>query len=630
MPLNTLSGRGSRTRGVRRVRRVRRVGQLTRRSAVQVALYAVLITLQCACASAVHAQTVVGQAPDDRDGGSVDASSSGGEAPEDPTAMPADAGDAGGAAVAASPVRGLLASPGLEGVPMKGIYFFPGEGAASNEAFYTAHPSSADDLHWNSDAGTRAAVIERIVATHANTLVMSYWGNDMRRWSPMRVDATSVQGVIDAVQAHQAAPIVIVPALESGYDPDNPTLPHWRFADDFPYAAGAAATPASLAPTLLARLRALCAAFEGRRDAWAQMYDREGRARYVVHVLRVFARSVPVLAGESEHRVVAEAFDQVASEIFETEGIEIGFTLDFTPAEAGAYSFEPERVGAALARSVSVLATQFFMSEVHAGGIQIGAPLAPPVDNNLENLEEMAHAKHRLLDAWAKTGLPLIYDVSPGFDGRFIWESFGTGFWGDNYGYTSDDWRNLQSAAKSSKFAGITFNTWNGYTEGYAAVPTLEHGTTIYDWLTDLYASDPRSCDHVEYEAGRASHRVTGAICDKWRELGGRQGVLGLPLGSEIATARGHAVHFEGGSVFRGEGPTAHEAHEVHGAILREYQRVGYDSSCLGLPVSDEEPLSETGRRSSFEFGVITFAAGQVRARCSDVSLSIRPPVRVE
>lgn len=587
---------------------------------------AVLISFQVACASSVHAQTVVSRAPGDA---GADVEDGGGEAAEGSAGMPADAGaampepDTGGRVAAASPARGLLASPGLDGVPMKGVYFFPGEGSASNEAFYTAHPSSADDLHWNSDVGTRVTVIERMLAAHANTLVMSYWGNDMRRWSPMRLDSTSVRGVIDAVQGK---PIVIVPALESGFDPQNPTLPHWRFADDFPY-AGPTPTPDTLAPSLLARLRALCALFEGRLDAWARMYDREGRPRHVVHVLRVYARSVPELPGTPSDRMVAEAFDQVAREIFETEGIEIGFTLDFTPAELGAYSFEPERVGAALEASLSVLATQFFMSEVHAGGIRIGAPWAPPVDNNLSNLDEMAHAKHRLLDAWARTGLPLIYDVSPGFDGRFVWESFGTGFWGDNYSYTSDDWRNLQSEAKGSKFAGITFNTWNGYTEGYAAVPTLEHGTTIYDWLTDLYASDPRTCDHVEYDDGRASLRVTGAICDKWRELGGRHGMLGLPLGSEAATARGHVLHFEGGSVFRAQGAPAHE---VHGAILHEYQRVGYDSSCLGLPVSDEEPMAESGRRSRFEFGEITFAAGQVRARCSDVRLSVRPPARVE
>ena len=88
------------------------------------------------------------------------------------------------------------------------------------------------------------------------------------------------------------------------------------------------------------------------------------------------------------------------------------------------------------------------------------------------------------ISAWIATGLPVILDVSSGFDGRFVWAAGGgTGFWGDNFEYTDDRWRNGLSQLKGPGIKGITFNTWNGYTEGYAAVPSKEHGTTIFDWL---------------------------------------------------------------------------------------------------------------------------------------------------
>jgi hypothetical protein len=35
---------------------------------------------------------------------------------------------------------------------------------------------------------------------------------------------------------------------------------------------------------------------------------------------------------------------------------------------------------------------------------------------------------------------------------------------------------------------GIVFNTWNGYTEGYAAVPTLENGDADFRWMQELFS----------------------------------------------------------------------------------------------------------------------------------------------
>jgi hypothetical protein len=100
---------------------------------------------------------------------------------------------------------------------VKGVYFFAGE-ARDNVSLYTTHPILADDQRWNSDPSSRGRVFDRMVAAHVNTVVMSYWSN-MPQWSPMALDPTSVCGVLDAAQGR---PLVIVPAVEGGFDRNNP------------------------------------------------------------------------------------------------------------------------------------------------------------------------------------------------------------------------------------------------------------------------------------------------------------------------------------------------------------------------------------------------------------------------
>src|SRR4051794_37320732 len=178
--------------------------------------------------------------------------------------------------------RGLLASPGLDGQPVKGVYFFPGE-ASKNLDLYTTHPLLADDLRWNSDPCSRARVMERIAASHANTVVMSWWGN-MDRWSPMTIDPTSVSAVLDAVKGRQ---LVIMPAIECGFKPDEPELSHWEFAKDFP----SPSPNGPPAPGLIERIGELVKLFRDRdrMERWARLYDREGRPRYAIQLLHVYS-----------------------------------------------------------------------------------------------------------------------------------------------------------------------------------------------------------------------------------------------------------------------------------------------------------------------------------------------------
>jgi hypothetical protein len=498
--------------------------------------------------------------------------------------------------------RTQLASPGLNGQPVKGVYFFPGE-ALGNLDLYTTHPILGDDQHWNSDPSSRGRVMERMVAAHVNTVVMSYWGN-MKQWSPMALDSTSLAGVLDAVQGR---PLVIMPALEGGSDLD-PKAPQWQFSKDFPSPVNGGAK----APGLVQRIGELVELFRGRMSLWARVYDRNGDWRYAVHILHVCS-DVP---GTTD-RQFADAFDDVAAEVQAAYGIPVGFTLDIIGGEH-AYVAVPGRAGPLLEQHPAVLAINGFESEVFSGKV-INGPACPdldwhhchPHDNNRDNLQRLTDWKRDAVHDWVETRVPVILDVSNGFDGRIVWRQNGTGFWGDNMDYTDDRWRNWMSVLKGSGIRGIVFDTWNGYTEGYAAAPSREHGQTVYNWLSDVLEPDPRQCSHMHYAKGVSTFRVFGAICEKWVQLGADQG-FGAPVTGESASARGRVSYFTDGKAIYWSGPTG--AHEIHGLIAKTYWELGGDASCLGLPTSDEE-ANMVGRVSRFEHGQIDWTPGEIGGR---------------
>lgn len=500
--------------------------------------------------------------------------------------------------------RGLLASPKFAGQPVKGVYFFPGE-RGGNAGLYTAHPLDPREGQWNSHPETRAWVMDRMVQAHINTVVMSYWSN-MPQWSPMALDDTSLNGVLDAVRGR---PLVIMPAIEGGHDPAHPQIPQWEFGWDFPR------NPQSgqVAPGLVERIGQLVSLFKGRMDLWAQLYDRTGRPRYAVHLLHVCSHVLEKTPSSKPDELFASAFDTVAEAVYKQFKIRVGFTLDTIGGMR--YSPYPHEAGAALARTDSVLAVQGFASEVFSGLVKNGQPCSDdwpkcqPHDNNKDNLERLADWKRDAVGDWVATGVPVILDVSSGFDGRIVWKSLGTGFWGDNLNYTEDRWRNWLSQLKGSGIRGITFNTWNGYTEGYAAVPTTEHGVTIYNWLRDLMEPSPLDYSHMHYANGKATHRVYGVICEKWIQLGADRR-FGAPTGPERPAKGGRVQYFTENKAIFWSGATG--AHEVHGLILKSYQRIGADKSKLGLPISDEEATGE-GRISRFQHGSITWKPGDAQ-----------------
>jgi hypothetical protein len=496
--------------------------------------------------------------------------------------------------------RGLLANPGFADAPVKAIYFFPGESRPNDESnLYTAHPSFEADKHWLSQCAgfhcnpqdARAGVIDRMVAAYANVVVVSYWGRDMKPASPMDPGDTPIEDVANATAGKR---ILLLPAIESGD-------PGFEFHQDFPFQGG------QLAPGLLARIREIIGQFSGHMDKWAQLYDRDGTPRYAIQIIHTYSDTVPAIPGKSTHQVFAEAFQAVADVIADDpDHIQIGFTLDVIPGERGTYTPAPGQAGRVLESIPAILAIQGFASEVFSDKVEFSRPFEPPIDNNRTNLYAIVDWKAQALHDWVVTGVPVIYDVSSGFDGRVVWRAKGTAFWGDNLNYTEDRWRNALSQFKGNGIKGITFNTWNGYAEGYAVTPTREHGSTIYSWLGDLYEPDPRDCSHMHYVNGARTSRVYGAICVKWIQLGADRG-FGAPASEELPTDHGRVSHFiDGKSIYWG---AKAGAFAIYGIIEKTYREINTDASCLGLPTSDAIS-SQTSAVATFEHGSITWTQG--------------------
>ena len=113
---------------------------------------------------------------------------------------------------------------------------------------------------------------------------------------------------------------------------------------------------------------------------------------------------------------------------------------------------------------------------------------------------------------------------------------------------------------------------------------------------------------------------VRGNIHAKWKALGWETSPLGYPITDELTTPDGvgRYNHFRKGTI---EGsiywtPTT-GAWAVYGAIRAKWAELGWEKSSLGYPVSDEYAVA-VGRESAFQGGYITY-------NTSTGALTVRP-----
>ncbi len=112
------------------------------------------------------------------------------------------------------------------------------------------------------------------------------------------------------------------------------------------------------------------------------------------------------------------------------------------------------------------------------------------------------------------------------------------------------------------------------------------------------------------YRTMTSTFEVHGAIYEKYLQMGGPAGELGLPRTNETAVgdaAGGRFNTFEYGAIFW---TPARGAFEVHGAIWKTWTNLGGTRSSLGYPTSDERDVSVNSRFviSNFQNGAIVYS----------------------
>jgi hypothetical protein len=415
---------------------------------------------------------------------------------------------------------GTLANAGFEGQPMKSMLFFAGQWrGVPGEAFYAGPDPAAPplapatnawcnysilpidgwmNLGWSDNIGgeKRGHAVDLMLAAGVNVVNMSYWGppnvDRWAFWAPMHTAPGANEELFEQAVGR---PVLIAPYIEDGDStqdnentPDEPndpvhqpgcygegTLfgrsPAYRFADTFP---GSAVDPA---PQLVEQIVDLIDRFllQPKNAAWpakwAQLYDRDGKPRYVVSLIHVGSNQVGVT-----DETFAKGFGWVADRVYALRGVRVGFTLDALPPDHKAsFKPSPKRTGPKLAQQRAVLAIQPFIPEVFRG-LATGLCREPESECDAHygssQLAKLIEWKRDYISAWVNTGIPVILDVSSGYDARNVFRETNPPRYGNN-----EPWRLAQRQMFDTLgVRGVTGNAWNGYTEALAFVPSCTAG----------------------------------------------------------------------------------------------------------------------------------------------------------
>ncbi|MEO8260739.1 MAG: hypothetical protein ABI868_25565 [Acidobacteriota bacterium] len=396
----------------------------------------------------------------------------------------------------AANIWGRLANPGFEGQRIKTTFFFAGparDGARryscrpaagdqrfqpiepdgrffprdSNVGTYTLRPVPADlHLDWSEDH--RDTVMTMMAGAGINVITMSYWGEDFLPcgdgWvsgaAPMQ-DSAETQDELFAAAARKN--LLIAPLIESRAS--------WTMREEFPTWSDGRVSPGLVSQivTLVRRYLQDPARPEWARS-WARVYDKSGAPRYAVGLIHAASNN---LDGD-EHEAFAAGFDRVAEAVAAaTGGVQVGFLIDATPANGNlaqaSFKPSPRWTAPALLNTRSLLGIQCFAPEIF-------------VDESGD--DDILAWKRGFLRGWISANIPVLVDVSPGYNGDIV-------FGGDAhrpYGLSAEWFDGMTAIVNDFARGGIIYNSWNGYTEAMAGTPTIERGTQLYDWLTSLNA----------------------------------------------------------------------------------------------------------------------------------------------
>jgi hypothetical protein len=433
-------------------------------------------------------------------------------------------------ATAAFGPPGTLANPGFHGERVKTTFFFAGQWRGpglpqfyeskpvSNHCLYTVYPADPRHLGWSEGAANRRFALEEMRRTGVNVVTMSDWGppgtDRWAFWAPMQ---TSTQAHDELFGVADERDMLITPTIESSAETkgqrqtgcegevgEEGTSDAYIFADDFP------GTRADPAPGLVSQVEDLLHRYvlhphKGSwKNQWAQLYDSDGRPRYAVHIIQAGSNQLcpsTITCTPADDEEYADGFGWVADRIYADTGLRVGFLIDAMPEQARFFQryvplSEPgvTSTGAAeaLREQPAVLGVQSFIPEVFMGPCRAHPGCDDP--GGSPELEVLIDMKQEFSRSWIDTGIPVFLDVSSGYDGHIVFPD------SPRYGNNAR-WRAAQAEMLDYGAAGLAFNSWNGYTEGMAAVPACRvpggppslpvcpatgGGDAAYRWWSDL------------------------------------------------------------------------------------------------------------------------------------------------
>jgi hypothetical protein len=362
---------------------------------------------------------------------------------------------------------GLLANPGFDGQSIKSTLFFTGNSrngkqyyeytASPNINLYSIHPKDKRHLKWSESISNMIFAVDKMIEAGINVINMSYWGErGLDRWTKYAPMQTSTFSNDELFYATMGRNILIVPFIES--------TDEWKFIDEFP------GTPASPSPGLVSQIKDLIHRYikqpnnKGWMEKWAQAYDQHGVKRYIVSIIHVASNQNNI-----DDKTFSLGFDWVAKKILDETGILIGFTLDMLPPNTnapGTYKPSPDKIGPLLRKQPSIIAIQCFIPEIWLG---------------ISDEKKLIIWKRMLSKSWIQTGIPFILDVTPGYDAHKVFPK--SVVYGNNNYWRSE----LLKMIEDLDNTGVTFNVWNGYTEGFSGVQTKEFGNINYKWAKKVF-----------------------------------------------------------------------------------------------------------------------------------------------
>ena len=325
---------------------------------------------------------------------------------------------------------GLLASPGFENKPPKGVYFFPGdpkfiEDPKVPDLFTSFSDKKWRDYAWNDSTpigfAARNQIVAEIADVGANVIFAQYSGAYSDTHFVNNTEA-AFMGVFFSSKSVNGP--LIIPSLEASYQHGEEVFNPVRDI----------APSSETAKSWITHLVSLIVA-NGVQNKWAQLYDRDGVPRYAIQIAEAGSkaprcpddsRDMEACYANADKQYVQALEDLQKQVRLRTGGIMIGFVL--TPVESSDhYSIiqsNPDRL-AILTDCKSCLAILPYFSELPRTHKECEGQ-APSgfrgfIDCNAGgNIGNLARFKKDRTKLWVNSGIPYYLDLDSGYDAHLV------------------------------------------------------------------------------------------------------------------------------------------------------------------------------------------------------------------